>query len=88
MSPQAVLLPIFVQVALTFALLLRLGSLRVGLVRAGQVRSRDTVLGKDAWPERVRLISNSFDKPVPGAGAVLCSDCARPDHPQGGISCS
>jgi hypothetical protein len=61
MSLQAVLLPVFVQVALTFALVLRLGSLRVGLVRAGRVRSRDIAYGKDAWPERVKQVSNSFD---------------------------
>jgi hypothetical protein len=40
MSLQAVLFPVFVQVALTFALLFWLGPSRVAAVRRGEVRGR------------------------------------------------
>lgn len=61
MSVQAVLLPVFAQVALTFALLLWLGPMRAGLVRSGAVRVRDIVLGQKAWPERATQVGNCFD---------------------------
>ncbi|MDQ0468431.1 MAPEG family protein [Labrys wisconsinensis] len=61
MSVQAVLLPVFAQVALTFALLIRLGLMRTGLVRSGAVKVRDIVLGQKAWPERATQTGNCFD---------------------------
>jgi hypothetical protein len=61
MSVAAVLSPVFVQVALTFALLMRLGPVRVTLVRSGAVRPRDVALGQKAWPESAVKVGNSFD---------------------------
>jgi hypothetical protein len=60
MSLQAVLLPVFVQVALTFALLFWLGPSRVAAVRRGEVRVRDIAMGQQAWPKRQTQIGNAY----------------------------
>jgi len=60
MSIQAVLLPVFVQVALTFALMFWMGSVRVAAVSRGQVKIRDIALGQSAWPERPTQIANCY----------------------------
>jgi hypothetical protein len=60
MSIQAVLLPVFVQVALTFALLFWLGGARVAAASRGEVKLRDIALGQQAWPERVTKIGNCY----------------------------
>ena len=44
MSIQAVLLPLFVEVALTFVLLFWMARLNVAAVRSGTVRSQDIAL--------------------------------------------
>src|SRR6185503_6149217 len=61
MTIQMVLLPVFVQVALTFALLLWMASARTGSVRRGETKIRDIALGQTAWPDRPQQISNSYD---------------------------
>ncbi len=61
MSVQMVLLPLFVQVALTFALLFWMGRARVASVRRGEVKIRDIALGQRNWPARETQISNAFD---------------------------
>jgi hypothetical protein len=61
MSVQAVLLPLFVQVALTFILLFGMGMARVGVVKSGQVKIRDIALGQPGWPERQTQIANCFN---------------------------
>ena len=60
MSLQSVLLPVFVQVALTFALLFWLGFARTAAVRRGEVRVRDIVLGQNAWPKHETQIGNAY----------------------------
>lgn len=60
MSVPAVLLPVFVQVALTFYLLFWMGSLRVGVLRRGEIRLGDIALRERAWPARVTQIDNAF----------------------------
>jgi hypothetical protein len=60
MSIQAVLLPLFVQVALTFVLLFRMGMARVGVIKSGKVKIRDIALGQQAWPERETQLTNCF----------------------------
>lgn len=61
MSPTAlVLIPIFIQAALTFALLFTLGPARVTALRRGEVKLGDIALGQNAWPDRITQISNSF----------------------------
>jgi len=60
MSDFTFLLPVFVQVALTFVLLVRMGSMRVAAVRARVVKIRDIALGQSAWPEDVTKAARSF----------------------------
>lgn len=61
MTIQMVLLPVFVQVALTFALLFWMASARTGSVRRGETKIRDIALGQPAWPDRPQQISNCYD---------------------------
>src|SRR5687768_13831135 len=61
MTIQMVLLPVFVQVALTFGLLVWMASARTGSVRRGETKIRDIALGQSAWPDRPQQISNSYD---------------------------
>jgi hypothetical protein len=60
MSIQAVLLPVFVQVALTFVLMFWMGGVRVAAISRGEVKIRDMALGQPAWPERETQIANSY----------------------------
>ncbi|PVE23137.1 hypothetical protein DC522_17420 [Microvirga sp. KLBC 81] len=60
MNITAVLLPVFVQVGLTFVLLLWLGRLRVGALKAGEVRMCDIALGERNWPKRALQFQNAF----------------------------
>jgi hypothetical protein len=61
MSTAAILLPLFVEVALTLGLLFWLGPIRVGAIRAGAVEVKHVALGQKAWPERALQIGNAFD---------------------------
>lgn len=56
-----VLLPVFVQVALTFALLFWMGNARKGCLARGEAKMRDIALGQSAWPDKPQQISNCFD---------------------------
>jgi hypothetical protein len=60
MTVQAILAPLFVLVALTFALLVWMGAVRIAAVRRGEVRIKEISLGQSAWPPRVQQISNCF----------------------------
>src|SRR6185436_16855406 len=60
MTIQMVLLPVLVQVALTFGLLFWMASARTGSVRRGETKIRDIALGQTAWPDRPQQISNSY----------------------------
>jgi hypothetical protein len=59
-SIQAVLLPLFVQVALTFFLLFWTGRARVAAVRRGDVHPRDIALRESNWPKRETQIANAY----------------------------
>jgi len=61
MTIQMVLLPLFVQVALTFALLFWMALVRTGSIRRGETKIRDIALGQSAWPDRPQQISNCYD---------------------------
>ena len=61
MTIQMVLLPVFVQVALTFALLVWMGRARISSVRRGDTKVRDIALRQPAWPAQATQISNCFD---------------------------
>lgn len=60
MTVQAILLPVFAQVALIFVLALWMLRERAGALRRGEVRVGDIVLGQPAWPARATQVSNSF----------------------------
>jgi hypothetical protein len=68
MSVQAILLPVFVQAGLTFALVLWTGMARVGALRAGEARVGETALREPAWPKRVLQVGNAchnqFETPI------------------------
>ena len=55
-----VLLPVFVLVGLTFALLLWMAGARRQALVDGEAKVRDVVLGKPNWPTRATQIGNSF----------------------------
>ncbi|QTL05562.1 MAPEG family protein [Aquabacter sp. L1I39] len=59
MSVAMILLPLFVQVGLTFALLFALGPMRFRAIREGQV-GREAALDGDAFPPRCRQFANAF----------------------------
>jgi hypothetical protein len=61
MTIQMVLLPVFVQVALTFAVLFWMAFARTGAIKSGQTKMRDIALGQPAWPDRPQQISNNYN---------------------------
>jgi hypothetical protein len=60
MTIQSVLLPLFVQVALTFVLLIWAGWLRVDAVRGGAVKRGDVALREPNWPPRVLQVVYAY----------------------------
>jgi hypothetical protein len=56
-----ILLPLFVEVILTFVLLFWLAPLRRNAIRGGALHPREIALGQKAWPQRTQQIGNSFD---------------------------
>jgi hypothetical protein len=60
MSLQAVLLPLFVEVILTFVLMLWMGALRGGDFRSGAAKPADVALREPNWPRRTMQAANSF----------------------------
>jgi hypothetical protein len=60
MSVQMVLLPVFVLVGLTFALLLGMASARTRALRGREVGLKDIALGQQNWPTRATQIGNCF----------------------------
>jgi hypothetical protein len=60
MSVQMVLLPVFVLVGLTFALLLWMAGARRGALVGGETKIRDIALGQSNWPTRATQICNCY----------------------------
>ena len=60
MSVQMVLLPVFVLVGLTFALLLWMAGARRQALVGGETKIRDIALRQPNWPERATQIGNCF----------------------------
>ena len=60
MTIDFVLLPLFVQVGLTFFLLFWMGTVRVGALRRREVAMADVALRQPSWPERPTRIANAF----------------------------
>jgi len=63
-----VLLPLFVQVGLTFALLLAMATARTHAIKAGETRLKDIALRQPNWPQwptqLANCFSNQFELPV------------------------
>src|SRR4051794_1714381 len=60
MSIPAILLPLFVQVFLTFGLLIWMAVARGQALRGREVRPDEIALRQRAWPERIEQVSNAF----------------------------
>ena len=60
MSIQMVLLPVFVLVGFTFALLLWMAGARRQALIGGEAKVRDIVLGQPNWPTRTTQIGNCY----------------------------
>ena len=60
MSIQAVLLPLFVEVALTFVLLYWMAYQRTSALNAGEINPRDVDLRQPNWPPRMAQVANAF----------------------------
>jgi hypothetical protein len=60
MSVQMVLLPVFVLVGLTFALLLGMASARTRALSSREISFKDIALGQQNWPLRANQIGNCF----------------------------
>jgi hypothetical protein len=61
MLADAILAPLFVQVALTFALMFWMGGLRYGSVVRRETRLADIALGQPNWPPHVTKVSNAYE---------------------------
>jgi hypothetical protein len=59
---------VFVQVALTFALLIWMGMARTGSVKRGEVKIRDIALGEPSWTDATtkvgNCVRNQFELPM------------------------
>jgi hypothetical protein len=60
MSVQFVLLPVFVLVGLTFALLFGMARMRTRTLMAGETKVKDIALGQQNWPTQLTQIGNCF----------------------------
>ncbi|MFC0282767.1 MAPEG family protein [Camelimonas abortus] len=60
MSVQAVLLPVFALVLLTFALLFMLAAARRRALARGLVREADVAFNASAWPDDARRINDAY----------------------------
>ncbi|MEA2899338.1 MAG: hypothetical protein QOJ84_4953, partial [Bradyrhizobium sp.] len=60
MSVQMVLLPVFVLVGLTFALLLGMATMRTRALAGGEAKMKDVALGEPNWPTRAAQVGNCF----------------------------
>jgi hypothetical protein len=60
MSVQMVLLPVFVQIGLTFALLLWMAGARRQTLVSGETKIKSIELGQPNWPARATQIGNCY----------------------------
>ena len=61
MTIRAMLLPLFVEVALTFVLVFWTARARTAALRSGAAKMKDTALGQPNWPPRATQIANSYN---------------------------
>lgn len=55
-----VLLPVFIQIGLTFALLFGMATLRTRTLASGETKLRDIALREPNWPARATQLGNCF----------------------------
>jgi hypothetical protein len=60
MTIDWILLPLFVQIGLTFLLLFWMGFVRIGALKRREVAIPDLALRQQAWPERPTRIANAY----------------------------
>lgn len=60
MSIATILLPLFVQVALTLGLMFWMGRSRTGAIKRREVKMGDIALGQPAWPAHIQQVSNCY----------------------------
>jgi hypothetical protein len=60
MSIQAVLLPLFVEVALTFVLLYWMAYQRTSALNAGEIEPRNVALREPNWPPHMAKVANAY----------------------------
>lgn len=60
MTIQAILVPMFAQVGLTFALLFWMSVLRIRFIRRGEVQPKSIALREPNWPPRATQIGNAY----------------------------
>jgi hypothetical protein len=84
---ESLLYPVFVQVGLTFALLIATGASRTAAVKARQVKMQDVALGQsDLWPKRQQQIARAFQNQLETptlfyvvVALTILMQCARPE---------
>ena len=76
MSAQMVLLPVFVQVGLTFALLIGMALARRRSLVSGETKIRDVALGEPNWPKSTTQIARP--KALSGSPPRLASKAEKP----------
>ncbi len=64
MTIEAILLPMFAQVALTFGLLFWMTILRLRVIGLGDVKPQQVALREPAWPPYVLQIGNAFHNQI------------------------
>jgi hypothetical protein len=81
MTIQDVLLPLFVQVLLTFALMFGMMYFRMNAFRSGDTRLSDIAMREPNWPKRATqfayAFSNQFELPVLFYVLTLCAIATR-----------
>jgi hypothetical protein len=67
--------PVLAQIAWTFVVLVMMGRARAASVTAREVKIADIALGGDAWPPKVKAISNNYTNQfeTPLLFYVLCA---------------
>ena len=60
MSIQMVLLPVFIQIGLTFALLFAMATTRTRSLASGETKMKDIALRQPNWPVRATQFANCF----------------------------
>ncbi len=60
MSVQMVLLPVFIQIGLTFALLFAMAVTRTRSLSSGETRMKDIALREQNWPAKATQFGNCF----------------------------